>query len=141
MSITFKMKLISFFTENGSPKTGLTPTMDVWETDGTQAVTAQTMTEIAGGFYFYEFGGCDETKDYSIRADGGSSLPINERYKVTTNETGGVPDILKILKNKLEIKNNQLIIYDDDGTVLRTSNIFDRSGSPTEKNIYKRTPV
>ena len=135
------MKLIAFFTENGTPKIGLSPTMDVWETDGTQSVNAQSMTEIAGGFYFYDFTGYDETKDYSIRADGGSSLPINERYKVSTNETGGVPDILKILKNNLEIINNQLKIYDDDGTVLRTFHLVDRSGSPTEKNIFKRTQV
>ncbi|MBA7515513.1 hypothetical protein ES705_07555 [subsurface metagenome] len=41
------MILIAFFTDCGSPKTGLSPTIDVWEDDGTHTVNAQAMTEVS----------------------------------------------------------------------------------------------
>ena len=84
------MLLIAFFTDNGTPKTGLTPTIDVWESDGTQSVTSQSMTEIAGGFYKYDFTSYDDTKDYCIRADGGASLSAVDRYVYSTNESDAV---------------------------------------------------
>jgi len=45
----------------------------------------------------------------------------------------------KILSNNWEIKNNQLIIYDDDGvTPLLVFNLYDKLGYPTELNVFKR---
>jgi len=80
------MNLIAYFTEDGIPKTGLTPTIDAWEMDGTHAVNAQNMTEIAGGGYYYDFAAYDTTKDYFIRADGGAGLSVFERYVEASNE-------------------------------------------------------
>ena len=47
--------------------------------------------------------------------------------------------IRKIVGNDWEIKNNQLIIYDDDGeTPLLVFDLYDRLGNPAEVNVFKR---
>lgn len=79
------MLLFTFFTETGTPKTGLSATITVWEDAGTVAVNAQAMTEIAGGWYKYDFSGYDNAKDYVIRADGSASLGDADRYKYSAN--------------------------------------------------------
>lgn len=78
--------IIAFFTNQGTPATGLTPTIDIWESDGTQVVSGATMTEVGGGFYKYDFTDYDGSKHYCIRADGGPTLPTDERYQYGTNE-------------------------------------------------------
>lgn len=136
------MLLISFFMDAGTPKTGLSPVMDVWKADGTQVVTSQAMTEIGGGFYKYDFSTYDEDEDYCIRADGTSTLSGADRYVISSNETAGVGKILKIEKNKWEIKGNQMIFYDDDDTtVLYTFNLQNKAGSGTERDVFKRIPI
>lgn len=83
------MKTISsFFTNNGSPATGLSPTIRVWDvTSGTNTliVTDAAMTEVGDGFYTYDFGAYDPQNDYLFRTDGGVSLPAGERYQKTSN--------------------------------------------------------
>ena len=79
------MVIICFFTNVGSPALGLTPTIDIWESDGMQVVTAASMAEIDGGFYKYDFTTYDEEKDYCFRADGGAGLKADDRYKFATN--------------------------------------------------------
>jgi len=50
--------------------------------------------------------------------------------------------VRKVLTNNWEIKNNQLIIYDDDGvTPLLIFNLYDRLGNPAEVNVFKRVRV
>jgi len=136
------MNIIAFFTEQGIPKTGLSPTVDVWTVDRSQVVTAQAMTEVAGGFYYYDFTTYDEDEDYCMRADGTATLTGADRYVFSTNETGGVGKILKIEKNKWEIVNNQMIFYDDDGTTaLYTFDLKTKSDVPTERDVFKRNPA
>jgi len=131
-----------FFTDKGSPKTGLTPLITVRKVDGTVSVNAQAMTETGSGFYYYDWAGYDEDQDYVIVADGTATLTGNDRYAYSSNETAGVGNILKISKNKWQIINNQLILYDDDGsTVLYTFNLVDSAGNASMQNIFKRTPV
>jgi hypothetical protein len=79
------MDILVFFTDNGVPKTGLSPVIDIWELDGTHAVNNQNMTEIAGGFYKYNFSTYDDLRDYVIRADS-VSLTGHERYSYSSNE-------------------------------------------------------
>ncbi|MEK0335826.1 MAG: hypothetical protein QQN41_00115 [Nitrosopumilus sp.] len=134
--------ILSFFTNKGTPSIGLSPILDIWTTAGSQVVTAQLMTEIAGGFYKYDFTTYDEDEDYVIRADGTSTLKGSDRYVYSTNETAGVGKILKIEKNKWEIKDNQMIFYDDDGTTpLYTFNLQNKAGGKTDRDVYKRVPV
>lgn len=136
------MNIIAFFTDKGIPKTGLSPTLDIWKLDGTQVVTAQAITEIAGGFYYYDFTSYDDDENYVIRADGTNVLSGADRYVYSTNETAGVGKILQIEKGNWEIKGNQMIFYDTDGTTeLYSFNLQNKSGSPTERDVYKRLRV
>jgi len=80
------MLLMSYFSNLGVPATGLSPTIDIWEDDGTQVVTAAAMTEIDGGFYKYDFTTYDPDENYSIRADGTATLNDYDRYTTATNE-------------------------------------------------------
>jgi len=75
-------KIISaYFTEAGAGKTGLSPTVDVYDvSDNSKDVTAGAMTEIASGHYKYTFSGHDATKDYVAVCDGTATLPNYERY-------------------------------------------------------------
>jgi len=133
------MNIIVFFTSSGSPKTGLSPTIDIWKVDGTQVVNSQSMTEIAGGFYYYNFSSYDEDTDYCIRADGTNTLSGSERYKFSTNETAGVGKILQIEKGNWKIEGNQMKFYDSDGsTVLYTFDLKNKSGSPSETDVFSR---
>jgi len=133
------MKIIAFFTEIGTPKTGLSPTVDVWTLDGTQVITSQAMTEVAGGFYTYDFTTYDEDEDYCIRADGTNTLSGADRYVFSSNETAGVGKILQIEKGNWEIKGNKMLFYDSDKTTpLYTFNLKTKNDTPTEKDVFKR---
>lgn len=93
--------ITSFFTKNGVPQTGLTPTIRIWEVsggahqllvgtpDGSTLNTDGTMTEIFGtagdGFYKFEFTdvmGFNSNKTFVARSNGGTTLPLGERYQV-----------------------------------------------------------
>lgn len=133
------MNLIAFFTNAGTPATGLSPIIDVWKLDGTQVVTAQAMSETAGGFYFYDFTTYDEDVDYVIRADGTATLSGSDRYVYSTNETAGVGNILKIEKGNWKILGSQMIFYDTDGTTaLYTFDLKNQTGAPTARDVYQR---
>jgi len=140
-------KIISFFTEGGVPKTGLSPVIDIWETDGTLVVNNQAMTEIAGGGYFYNFVAYDDTKDYFIRADS-VALTGTERYQGSSNDLGQVTDptnkILKIEANRLKIDSTAftLTIYEDDKvTPAFVFDLKDASGVATATDIFERVPL
>jgi len=86
----------SYFSKNGNPATGLTPTIRIWEiteTTNTLIIGSPdgTMIEIGDGFYKYIFtvaNGFDETKRYLIRSNGGLTLSKAERYSIGfTDET------------------------------------------------------
>jgi len=78
--------LIAFYTDEGVPTTGLSPTISVWQTDGTQVVNEASMTEIAGGFYFYDFSVEDVGVTYVFRTDSGGPLSNSDRFKAGSTE-------------------------------------------------------
>ena len=84
------MKLITYFSSVGVPATGLSPVMDIWTYDGTVVKSAQAMTEIGGGFYYYDFTTYNGGLDYVFRTDGGVSLSATDRYQSTSNELASV---------------------------------------------------
>ena len=95
------MYITAFFTNNGDPALGLTPTLDVYKvSDATHEVNAQNMTEVAGGWYRYDFSGYVEGTDYVIVADGGLSLGVFERYIGGGNET--FCDFIDAIKTKTD---------------------------------------
>jgi hypothetical protein len=85
------MELIvnSYFSKNGIPKPGLSPTLLIWEVNENSeslVIPNDNMSEIGDGFYKYVFtqvNGYDETKRYVIRSDGNDNTLSNaERYTV-----------------------------------------------------------
>lgn len=78
----------SLFSNNGTPVTGLSPTIRIWEVTGsshTLVVTDDPMIEVGDGFYKYEFTTYDPTKNYLFRTDGGATLPTFDRYQKASN--------------------------------------------------------
>jgi len=95
------MNIITYFTESGSPKMGLSPTISVWKvSDNSQVVTSQAMSEIGGGFYKYNFAGYDPQEEYAIQCDGGTGLPATDRYTFGGNE--GFHDDIDSIKDNVE---------------------------------------
>jgi hypothetical protein len=150
------MLITSFFTENGIPKTGLSPTIRIRDlSDNSLVITDAVLTEVGDGYYSYEFVEYDDTKDYAIRTDGGASLNNYERYQSATNEVGGLAEqatlvtvgtnvstILNIEKGKWKITGNQLILYAEDGIAeLYKFNLFDANGVPSSDTVFERRPV
>lgn len=75
------MYFVAYFTNSGTPATGLSPTITIWKvSDNSVLVNAAAMTEIAGGFYKYDYGAYDPTVDVVARADGGATLSGYDRY-------------------------------------------------------------
>lgn len=88
------MIISSFFTSNGLPTTGLTPTIRVWEiTDATNTliINNDPVSEVGDGFYKYSFLSYDETKNYTTIVDAGVGMTIHGRYSVAALPT--VPDV------------------------------------------------
>lgn len=79
------MYLTSYFTNQGVPATGKSPVLSGWTLDGTLVISGETMSEVAGGFYAYNFTGYDYTSDYVFMAEE-SSLPQTSRYVIASNE-------------------------------------------------------
>ena len=72
--------ITAHFEQNGVAKTGLTPTVTVYDlSDDSVDVSAQAMSEIANGFYKYDFSEFNITKDYSGFADAASAA-VDDRY-------------------------------------------------------------
>lgn len=124
------MILSAFFTSAGVPATGLSPTIDVWTSGGTQVVTAASMTEVNGGFYYYDFASYDETEDYFIRADAGGSLAATDRYIAGTNEVGQVTSQLTLQDTNLE-----LILGLVQSNFRMTGQVYDSNGNLTDATI------
>ena len=71
----------AIFFKEGVPKTGLSPTIDVWNvTDSVQEVSGAAMTELGGGLYTYTLAAYDSSKEYAWICDGTSTLLNHERY-------------------------------------------------------------
>ncbi len=78
--------IISFFTDNGYPKLGLSPTINIRRVDtGSLVIEGVSMSELGDGWYKYEFDG-DEDLEYAIRCDGGTDLTNAERYTFAGSE-------------------------------------------------------
>lgn len=78
----------SLFTSGGTPATGLSPTLRIWQIDpggDILVVTDDAMTEVGDGIYKYVFIAYNPTLDYVIRSDGGATLPTTERYQSAAN--------------------------------------------------------
>ena len=143
--------IIAFFTDNGIPKTGLNPTIKIREvTTGTLVIAGESgdiMSELGDGWYKYQFSG-DETINYAIVCDGGSTMPTSERYVYAGTELTEVHNTIDFIKQvesgrwKLDRTTNQMIFYKDDNTTeLMRFNLYDIDGSPTVSGVAERRKV
>lgn len=159
------MYIIAFFTSNGSPATGLSPTIRIRDvSDSSLVVTDAAMSEVGDGWYKYDFTAYDSTKDYAIRCDGTASLPATERYVYAGSELSGIDDIKgagfvkgthsltnlgaditlikQVEQGRWRIVSNQMIFYDSDGsTPLLTFDLKDSDGEPAMEGVYERVPA
>jgi len=139
------MNIIAFFTEDGTPKTGLSAVIDIWELDGTHTVNNQAMTEVAGGFYYYSFASYADTTDYCIRADGSNVLSDTERYVATSNELGQVTDPVDTIKSieggKWVRSGATMFFYDEDNvTSVCSFDLYDEDGvlADNDSRVFRR---
>ena len=136
------MLIISFFTEKGAPKPGLTPTIDIADVvadslvvNGVGMTALTSMTHV----YYYNFSTYNELKKYAITVDGGAVLNNLDRYQYATNVDGDIEIIRKKATNTSELADNILSDMDDDQvTVLRTFTFKDINGNPTNRNVFKK---
>lgn len=111
------MNLTSYFTTANAPATGLNPTISVWELDGTNVVNAQSMIEIAGGFYYYNFSTYDHTVEYVIQGYA-STLQPSEQYVIGSNDVdsqrtqGVMKQILGMVQSNFNMSGQT---YDSEG--------------------------
>ena len=141
------MIILTSFTDEGSPKTGLSPTIRIRDlSDNALVVTDDAMTEVGDGMYKYDFATYDNTIDYAIRCDGTATLNTVDRYVFGSNDVGAANEhslsALKALTGKWEITGNQLIMYDTDGTTpLYTFDLKNAGGTPASVRIFSREPA
>lgn len=171
--VTSKL-IISFFTDSGVPAIGLSPlpTIDIWEvTTGadTQVITASSMTEVAGGFYKFNFTAYDETKTFAIRSNGGTGITsVFNRFQASTNDSfeeditasiwgadvtlftatstfGGIVNLIrKVGTNRTRIDKiaKTLTVFDDDKTTpLLVFNLKDSAGVASIIEVCERNPT
>jgi hypothetical protein len=122
------MKIVSFFTNSGTPATGLNPTIRIRDlSDNSLVVTDAVMTEVGDGHYVYDYIAYDLDKNYAIRSDGGGTLPNADRYKYAGNENyiediqAGLVIIQSDLKRVLGLMHENIYIdqpvFDGDGNL------------------------
>jgi len=88
------VKFIAYFTDEGTPSTGLSPTVTIWQVGTGIVINAAAMTEIGGGAYYYDFTTYDAEQDYFFRGDGGAGLADQDRYVGVSNVTGQLEDAI-----------------------------------------------
>lgn len=100
----------------------------------TQGIYIKNIGKLSKGNYIVQF----HAEKNGLKTSATDSIQVLPKIaKQNTQEF-----MKKVLVNNMEIKNNQLIIYDDDGeTPLVVFNLYDKLGNPTEMNVYKRARV
>lgn len=77
------MKVLAVFTQSAIPKTGLSPTVDIYRLDtNALVIDGAEMSEIGAGQYSYDFTVFDNDIDYSVICDS-VTLTGSERYAYT----------------------------------------------------------
>ena len=112
------MYILSFFTDDGSPKTGLAPTIKIRDvSDGSLLVNGFSMPEVGDGFYRYDYSSYDSEKDYAIVCDGGISLSDADRYVYAGNESY-VDDVTN------GVWSEDLSTYDSGAALIQQEQLF-----------------
>ena len=117
-----------YFADNGVPKTGLTPTINIVEKDGTVHTDGASCSEVssskAPGAYYYT-ADLDESKEYFVYVDAGASLHDWDRYIMELWSDGKIDRTYFCNWNKQELTEDNAAqstekVYDDDGNLKGT---------------------
>lgn len=108
------MNILAFFTNNSSPKTGLTPKVKIREVStGAIIVNWSDMDEIGDGWYKYDFP-YDYTKEYVAVCDAGAGqVTDSERFMFGAKDNN--------------LHDNSKIVWDAQTTSHQTSGSFGES--------------
>lgn len=151
------------FTHLGTPITGLTPIIDIFElgtATNTHVVISGNTVEVGLGWYRYDFTTYDAKKNYVFTFDGGVTLDSCERYKIGGNESYAeeISDIVSVSqaaisalintmlkyernRTKIDVAAATLTIFDDDCTTpLTVFNLKDHLGMPSISEVCERAP-
>ena len=138
------MRFTVYFSEAGSPKTGLSGLITIWQITPAGAVTnpviATAMTaEIGGGFYHYDNAALSPSNDYVATVDSQTLLGAEQYADCIATTQGDVAIIKAIETGRWKILSDQMIFYDTDGTTPLLT--FDLTVDPDAKDYKERTPV
>jgi len=103
------MILSAVFTENGSYKTGLTPTIKLFDASD-NSLNQASMVDIAGGFYSYDFTSRERTKTYPFICDS-PTLTYDEKYAVGIVEPDYNRDYCIAYVSELGLPETGLVVF------------------------------
>ena len=120
------MIVTAIFKNQGTPATGLTPTIDIWDVAaGVKVISAAAMAEVGGGLYRYSFDAYDASKEYATVCDGGAGLNAVDRYATGGTTTEGKVDQILTDTNEIqgELANGGRVDNLIDGIKAKTDNL------------------
>lgn len=92
------MFVLAFFNQAGTPKIGLSPTVNIRRvSDGTLVVNGAIMTELGDGFYQYDFTAFVTGTEYAILCDS-VTLTGSERYVYSGSDALNAQDVRDAMK-------------------------------------------
>lgn len=132
----------------GTPLTGATPTFTTYKDDTGTTLAFPTITEVGGGAY--KFTPVFPTnKGIVYVVDGGAgSIPRHQAAFVRPEDY--FLDIIKDLQDEIIGEwrvftsgpdANRMVLYRQDGSVLKKFDLKDSAGSPTTTTPFRRIPV
>jgi len=143
------MRYTVVFRKDGTPKTGLSPTIDIhrkisdWTSAGAAATVYEASSSDAPGVYYFDV---TPTERRLVRVNSGDvTMADSERYiylEVDAHDDG-LNMLYKILTGRWKITagSNTMTFYDEDGTTpILTFTLKDSAGSPSHVEVYERAP-
>jgi len=140
-------KIVVFFlydASTGAPKAGETPVFATYKDDLGSNVSQPAISAIGGGAYKFTPAFTTGRGIAFNISSGSTALPLYQGGYLRPEDylVDDIDIVSKVQKNRWKVTNNQLIIYDDDGTTpYYTFNLFDENGAPTTTKIFERVPV
>ena len=140
------VRYVIAFRDAGTPKVGLSPTIDVYikVSDGAGAGAAPAVAEFSSGLYYFV---ATPAERIALRVDSeDAEMADADRYIFM--EIGPNDDDLEWIKKvesnrwKIDTSAKTFTIYDDDGTTaLITFNLKDADGAAAYEDVYERVPI
>jgi hypothetical protein len=155
--------IIAFFSDNGTPKTGLAPVIRIRNVSTTAVLVAgDAMSEVGDGWYKYDFTEYTGSIDYAMRCDGdptGLILSGSDRYMFAGNDnyvddiwgakltdhnvSGSIGSAVNFMNDvqggRWQVVSNQMVFFKSDNvTEVARFNLFDENGNPTTVNPFER---